>query len=79
MATILFEAKTGYSTRIEPKIGWWVGWVELDDNVVFAMNMDMPTSDGLGLRQPSQKEVLKQEKIIPLEVVSAYLCEIAVI
>ncbi|MEW4083027.1 penicillin-binding transpeptidase domain-containing protein, partial [Klebsiella pneumoniae] len=51
---------------IEPKIGWWVGWVELDDNVwFFAMNMDMPTSDGLGLRQAITKEVLKQEKIIP--------------
>ncbi|PTB04372.1 class D beta-lactamase, partial [Klebsiella pneumoniae] len=57
---------TGYSTSIEPKIGWWVGWVELDDNVwFFAMNMDMPTSDGLGLRQAITKEVLKQEKIIP--------------
>ncbi|HFS6374340.1 TPA: class D beta-lactamase, partial [Klebsiella pneumoniae] len=44
----------------------WVGWVELDDNVwFFAMNMDMPTSDGLGLRQAITKEVLKQEKIIP--------------
>ncbi|HGX9890065.1 class D beta-lactamase, partial (plasmid) [Klebsiella pneumoniae] len=31
----------------------------------FAMNMDMPTSDGLGLRQAITKEVLKQEKIIP--------------
>ncbi len=62
----IIRAKTGYSTRIEPKIGWWVGWVELDDNVwFFAMNMDMPTSDGLGLRQAITKEVLKQEKIIP--------------
>ncbi|RCR98283.1 class D beta-lactamase, partial [Klebsiella pneumoniae] len=57
------RAKTGYSTRIEPKIGWWVG-CELDD-CGFAMNMDMPTSDGLGLRQAITKEVLKQEKIIP--------------
>ncbi|WP_407263695.1 penicillin-binding transpeptidase domain-containing protein [Klebsiella pneumoniae] len=31
----IIRAKTGYSTRIEPKIGWWVGWVELDDNVWF--------------------------------------------
>ncbi|HBZ3590170.1 TPA: OXA-48 family class D beta-lactamase [Klebsiella pneumoniae] len=62
----IIRAKTGYSTSIEPKIGWWVGWVELDDNVwFFAMNMDMPTSDGLGLRQAITKEVLKQEKIIP--------------
>jgi len=62
----IIRAKTGYSTRIEPKIGWWVGWVELDDNVwFFATNMDMPTAEGLGLRQTITKAVLKQEKIIP--------------
>ncbi|MDX7310482.1 penicillin-binding transpeptidase domain-containing protein, partial [Klebsiella pneumoniae] len=25
----IIRAKTGYSTSIEPKIVWWVGWVEL--------------------------------------------------
>ncbi|WP_323808874.1 penicillin-binding transpeptidase domain-containing protein [Klebsiella pneumoniae] len=25
----IIRAKTGYSTRIEPKIGWWVGWLNL--------------------------------------------------
>lgn len=65
-ADYIIRAKTGYSVRIEPKIGWWVGWVELDDNVwFFATNMDMPTAEGLGLRQTITKEVLKQEKIIP--------------
>lgn len=62
----IIRAKTGYSTRIEPKIGWWVGWVELDDNVwFFAMNMDMPNIGWFRLRQAITKEVLKQEKIIP--------------
>ncbi|PIW59689.1 class D beta-lactamase [Shewanella sp. CG12_big_fil_rev_8_21_14_0_65_47_15] len=62
----IIRAKTGYSVRIEPKIGWWVGWVELDDNVwFFAMNMDMPSAEGLSLRQAITKAVLRQEKIIP--------------
>ncbi|MGC8183253.1 penicillin-binding transpeptidase domain-containing protein, partial [Klebsiella pneumoniae] len=60
------RANQGYTYIIVPKFGWWVGWVELDDNgLFFAMNMDMPTSDGLGLRQDITKEVLNQEKIIP--------------
>lgn len=62
----IIRAKTGYSVRIEPKIGWWVGWVELDDNVwFFAMNIDMPSAEGLSLRQAITKAVLRQEKIIP--------------
>lgn len=62
----IIRAKTGYAVRAEPSIGWWVGWVELDDNVCFfAMNMDMPSADGLALRQAITKEVLRQEKIIP--------------
>ncbi len=62
----IIRAKTGYSTSIEPKIGWWVGWVELDDNVwFFAMNMDMPTSDGLGCAKPSQKKCSNRRKLFP--------------
>ena len=62
----IIRAKTGYAVRAEPSIGWWVGWVELDYNVwFFAMNMDMPSADGLALRQAITKEVLRQEKIIP--------------
>ncbi|MCL1091590.1 class D beta-lactamase [Shewanella profunda] len=62
----IIRAKTGYAVRAEPSIGWWVGWVELDDNVwFFAMNMDMPSADALPLRQAITKEILKLEKIIP--------------
>lgn len=62
----IIRGKTGYALRAEPNIGWWVGWVELDDNVwFFAMNMDMPSADDLPLRQAITKAVLRQEKIIP--------------
>lgn len=62
----IIRAKTGYAVRAEPSIGWWVGWVELDDNVwFFAMNMDIPAVDSLPLRQTITKEILKLEHVIP--------------
>lgn len=62
----IIRAKTGYAVRAEPSIGWWVGWVELDDNVwFFAMNMDIPAADSLPLRQTITKEILKLEHVIP--------------
>ena len=64
--SLAWSAKTGYAVRAEPSIGWWVGWVELDDNVwFFAMNMDIPDAAGLPLRQAITKEVLKLEHVIP--------------
>ena len=39
----ILRAKTGWSARVEEKIGWWVGWVERPDGAVFfALNIDMP-------------------------------------
>lgn len=61
----IIRAKTGYSTSIEPKIGWWVGWVELDDNVWFCDEYGYAHIGWFRLRQAITKEVLKQEKIIP--------------
>lgn len=72
----IIRAKTGHAVRVEPNIGWWVGWVELDDNVwFFAMNMDTAPVDksllsqaianGLSLRQTITKEILRLEHIIP--------------
>ena len=37
------EAKTGWQARVEPQIGWWVGWVETPTGaVIFALNIDLP-------------------------------------
>ena len=39
----ILRAKTGWVARTDQQIGWWVGWVELDDGpVFFALNIDMP-------------------------------------
>ena len=37
------RAKAGWQVRVEPQVGWWVGWVEWRDGpVFFALNIDMP-------------------------------------
>ena len=39
----ILRAKTGWSIRTDPNIGWWVGWVERPNGpVFFALNIDMP-------------------------------------
>ncbi len=39
----ILRAKTGWQARVEPNVGWWVGWVEWPDGpVFFALNIDMP-------------------------------------
>lgn len=39
----ILRAKTGWGARMDPQIGWWVGWVERPDGAVFfALNIDMP-------------------------------------
>jgi beta-lactamase class D len=39
----ILRAKTGWQARVEPQVGWWVGWVEWPEGpVFFAINIDMP-------------------------------------
>ena len=39
----ILRAKTGWRARVEPQIGWWVGWVETPTGaVIFALNIDLP-------------------------------------
>lgn len=38
----VLRAKTGWALDPKPAVGWYVGWLEKDDDVLFfAMNMDM--------------------------------------
>lgn len=62
----ILRAKTGYGGRLTPAIGWWVGWVERDDNTyVFAMNMDITSREHLGARFAMTKAILRAEGILP--------------
>lgn len=59
------RAKTGYSGSREPRIGWWVGWVERDDNVYFfAMNLDITDPGRLDDRIAISKDILRAEGVL---------------
>jgi beta-lactamase class D len=57
----VIHAKTGYATSAQPRIGWWVGWVERDGRVVeFALNLDVTTPDHLKARMAIAKAILAE-------------------
>ncbi|CAM4123973.1 class D beta-lactamase [Shewanella aquimarina] len=55
----VLRAKTGYGVRQGQKLGWWVGWLEREENTYFfAMNMDIATDNDLALRKRVVKQLL---------------------
>lgn len=47
----LIRAKTGWAHRTQPKIGWWVGWVEHGTTAtLFAINLDVRKESHLAAR-----------------------------
>lgn len=56
------HGKTGWATsNIKIPVGWFVGWVETEDNIYsFAINIDNPTGDLLPKRESIAKEALKE-------------------
>ncbi len=53
------HAKTGWAVRFSPQIGWYIGYLERDNNVFFfAMNMDIHNSEDGKLRKKISFEVL---------------------
>lgn len=65
----ILRAKTGWQARVEPQVGWWVGWIERPDGAVFfALNIDMPNgSVDLGKREVIARSVLRSIKALPAE------------
>jgi len=46
----VLRAKTGWAIHGEPDIGWFVGWLETEDDVwLFALNMDLDFETGVGV------------------------------
>lgn len=55
----VLRAKTGYGVRQNKKIGWWVGWIEREENTYFfAMNMDIDKAQQLPYRQAIVRQAL---------------------
>jgi beta-lactamase class D len=54
------HAKTGWCASTKPQIGWWVGWVERDNQIFpFALNIDMQSDEDAAKRVPVGRECLK--------------------
>ena len=50
----ILRAKTD-GRRVEPQIGWWVGWVETPTGaVIFALNIDLPG----GMKDAPKREAI---------------------
>ena len=64
----ILRAKTGWATdRKTVDLGWWVGWVERPDGVVFfALNIDMPNGlKDAGKRQLIARKILQSISALP--------------
>lgn len=60
------RAKTGWALRVNKSVGWYVGWVEKDNEVYFfANNIDMAADDLAAARIEITKNILRSEGIIP--------------
>jgi len=54
----IIRAKTGWATRVERQIGWYVGYIEKNDNVYFfALNMDIKSKQDTAKRKLITKQI----------------------
>jgi beta-lactamase class D len=63
----ILRAKTGWQARVQPQVGWWVGWVEWPEGpVFFAINIEMPGgAEDLPKREGIAREALKSIGALP--------------
>ncbi|MBC3883723.1 class D beta-lactamase [Undibacterium griseum] len=60
------RAKSGWSGRADPHIGWYVGYVETTDEIwLFALNMELADPARLPVRQKLVRAALQQKGILP--------------
>ncbi|MBK1648575.1 class D beta-lactamase [Rhabdochromatium marinum] len=59
-------AKTGWSTRRTPGVGWYIGYLQRPDETwVFALNLDTRDAQDLPLRQQLVLEALHAKGLLP--------------
>jgi beta-lactamase class D len=62
----VIRSKTGWVFSTEPQVGWWVGWVETPDDVVyFALNLDVLQPDHLAARTRIGRAILADLGVLP--------------
>jgi beta-lactamase class D len=58
--TYILRGKTGWASRVSPQIGWFVGWLETQNNVYFfALNIDIVNRKDVNARVDVAKRVLQ--------------------
>lgn len=63
--TYTLHAKTGFTGRVKPPIGWYVGYVEIAKEVwFFATNIEVREEKDLPLRQKLTREALQAKGVI---------------
>lgn len=65
----VLRAKTGWQARLDPQVGWWVGWVERPAGpVFFALNIAMPNGGAdLPKREGIARAVLRSIDALPTD------------
>lgn len=63
----ILRAKTGWQARLDPQVGWWVGWVDRPEGAVFfALNIFMPGNMAdLPKREAIARAVLRDIGALP--------------
>ncbi|WP_243136999.1 class D beta-lactamase [Alkaliphilus serpentinus] len=64
-AEYILRGKTGWAQRVDPQIGWYVGYIETDkDTWFFACNLDIRQNSDAGYRKELVFKYLRELKII---------------
>lgn len=62
----ILRAKTGWGARVDPQVGWWVGWVERPEGAVFfALNIEIQGASDLPKRESIARDVLRSIGALP--------------
>ena len=61
----ILRGKTGWTARVIPQIGWFVGYLEKGEDVyIFAVNIDMVNQNDAKARTEIPKEIFKKLKLM---------------
>ena len=61
----VLRAKTGWTQRVHPQIGWWVGYVEQNGGAYFfAINIDISASGDAVAREKVARKILRELNLL---------------